>query len=70
MARKTTPQYCRQKHRGGPDRAFVQLDGRRIYLGEYGTSQSKHRYHRLLAEWTANGQQATVPDRQVTRPRR
>lgn len=50
MARTTTPKYRTQKQREVPDRAFVQLDGRSLYLGEYGTSQSKQRKKRSIPD--------------------
>lgn len=60
-----TPKYRRQRRKGsGRDRAFVQLDGERVYLGEYGTAESQEQYHRLLAE-RATG----VPTKRVGSPR-
>ena len=35
--------------------AFVVLNGLRVYLDRYGTPQSWQNYHRVLAEWNANG---------------
>lgn len=49
------PGYRRQKVRGGHDRAFVELGGRRVYLGRYGTADSHEEYRRVLAEFNANG---------------
>lgn len=39
--------------------AFVELSGRRFYLGRHGTADSKAKYDRHIAEWLANGR--TVP---------
>ena len=50
MARKTTPKNRKQKQREVPDRAFVQLGGRRLYLGEYGTPDSKQRNKRSIPD--------------------
>jgi hypothetical protein len=47
------PSYCKQKRNDGPDLAYVTLDGKRYYLGEYGCKESKERYARLMAEWHA-----------------
>ena len=47
------PKYRRQKA-AQHDRAFVGLDGKRHYLGVYGSPESKERYLRVLAEWQAN----------------
>jgi integrase len=38
--------------------AVVTLDGRDIYLGRYGSIESKAEYNRLVAEWLANGRQS------------
>ena len=35
---KTPPAYCHAKDTG---RAFVTLNGKRIYLGDYGTDESR-----------------------------
>lgn len=39
--------------------AAVMLDGRYLYLGEYGTPEAQERYDRLIAEWLANRRKAT-----------
>ena len=46
MARKRTssvriPKYRKQTKRGGPDLAFVELQGRRVYLGPYDSAESR-----------------------------
>lgn len=49
-----TPKYRRQLRQGrGRDRAFLQLDGKRIYLGVYDSPESWERYYQLLAERAA-----------------
>ena len=35
--------------------AFVELNGKRSYLGKYRTSASKQEYRRFIVEWMANG---------------
>lgn len=50
------PKLRRQKNRRGPDRAFVELNGDRFYLGPYGTPESREAYRRTIAEWLATGQ--------------
>ena len=52
MTTARTPKYRRQKSKPVA-RAFVELDGSRHYLGQYGTAESKQRYHQLLAERSA-----------------
>ena len=49
MARE--PGYCRHKATG---QAYVNLGGKVVYLGSYGTEESKERYNRLKAEWLLN----------------
>jgi len=59
MAAKThrkPPSYRLHKARG---QAFVQFQGRRYYLGAYGTDKSRERYQRFIAEIWANPQVAT-----------
>ncbi len=45
---------------------FVELDGRRIYLGRFDLPETKQRYHRTLAEWIANGRRMPVAPEETT----
>ena len=57
MAKSLTtriPKYRRQKRQNCADAAFVQLDGQRVYLGRYGSPESREAYRRTVAEWAAN----------------
>jgi integrase len=67
MPRNAIPTYRKQKTVGG-DRAFVDLSGRRFYLGPYGSAESKLEYQRVLAEWNARACHPSVspPDLTVT----
>lgn len=65
MGTTHSPGYRRQKRRSG-DLAFVELNGVRHYLGPYGTRGSRREYHRLLAEWEANGREFPVPREEIT----
>lgn len=56
------PSYRLQK----PNRAFVEFDGERIYLGRFGSPESKARYHQKLAEWNANGGRLPIPQSDIT----
>jgi integrase len=49
------PGYCRQKRKGKADLAFVEIDGVRRYLGEYGSDDSRQRYQAVIEEWQASG---------------
>lgn len=48
MPRKRVPAYCHHKSTG---QAFVRINGEFIYLGSYGSTESKSRYDELIAEW-------------------
>lgn len=58
------PSYRKRKDR---NQALVTLTDavtkrrRDYWLGEYGTSASRERYHRLIAEWEANGRRLPDP---------
>ena len=54
-AKRKIPSYRRQIRDDGSDLSFVEIDGRRHYLGVYDTPESRERYHRLIAEWEASG---------------
>jgi hypothetical protein len=48
------PKYRLHK---GSGQALLQINGHRIYLGKYGTAESKQKYRRIMAQWLE--QQAT-----------
>ena len=45
-----TPKYRLHRSTG---QAVVTLNGRDLYLGKYGSTESKIEYDRLIAEWFA-----------------
>lgn len=47
-----TPSYRLHKASG---QALVEIKGRRFYLGKHGTTESREKYHRILAEWHSSG---------------
>jgi hypothetical protein len=53
--RKLKPAYC---HAKDTSRAFVTLNGKRKYVGEYGTQASRDEYDRVVGEWIAAGRAA------------
>src|SRR4051794_38676837 len=59
----TVPKYRRHKASG---QAFVELNGRRLYLGPFGTKVSKNAYDRAVAEWLANGRQLAPEAQSLT----
>lgn len=54
-------------HHRASGRAFVTIDGRRIYLGPHGTQKSRDRYDRVIGEWIARGR-TTAPDPATAAP--
>ncbi len=56
-----TPKYRKQSNAHG-DRAFVEMDGKRRYLGRHGSRESRAKYHRLIAESGANVTTAPTTD--------
>ena len=59
------PKYRRQKRKSG-DLAFVELAGRRHYLGAHGTETSRTEYKRLVAEWLSRGRQLSPGRHEIT----
>lgn len=47
-----TPSY---RHHNPSGQAVVTIDGRDLYLGKYGTPESRAEYDRLISEWLQNG---------------
>src|SRR4051794_12762740 len=58
MSTLRTPSY---RHHRPSNQAVVTLDGRDIYLGRYGSPNSRAEYDRLLAEWLSNGRRLPAP---------
>lgn len=56
------PKLRRQKGKKRADRAFVEIDGERRYLGWWGTPEATEAYARLVNTWEASGRRlAPVP---------
>jgi integrase len=53
--KKSPPKYARQKRQDTADLAYVRIDGKRHYLGPYGSPESRQRYQRLIAEYQTHG---------------
>ncbi len=53
-----TPSYRNHKPSG---QAVVTLDGRDVYLGRYGTAESRAEYDRMITEWLINGRRLSAP---------
>ncbi len=54
-----------RKHKSS-GRAYVELSGKRKYLGVYGTAEAAQRYAAALAEWMAAGCNASAPPEEIT----
>ena len=54
MPKRNIPNYRQHKATG---QAFVELGGRRFYLGKHGSRASWEEYERRIAEYLANGRQ-------------
>jgi len=54
MPKRNIPTY---RHHKASGQAFVELGGRRFYLGKYGSKASREEYERRIAEYLANGRQ-------------
>jgi integrase len=44
------PPYCRQRESGRPDRAYCRIDGKKVWLGCYGSPESKTKYAELISQ--------------------
>ena len=58
--RARLPKLCRQKVRGADDRAYVELSGRRVYLGKFGSDDAAERYHQAVTDWLAGHRRPAV----------
>jgi integrase len=65
MTRTHLPKYRRQRNKYG-DLAFVELNGKRHYLGKYDSPESKADYKRLLVEWAVGNRQPVAPTNEIT----
>ena len=54
MPKTNIPNY---RHHKASGQAFVELGGRRFYLGKYGSKASREEYERRIADYLANGRQ-------------
>lgn len=54
------------RHHKATAQGFVEIDGKRIYLGRFDLPETQQKYHALIAEWLANGRKLPVPPEEVT----
>ncbi len=60
MPRLTQP-FPKYRHNKATNRAVVTLNGRDVWLGPYGSKESREKYDRIVGEWAARGRVALVP---------
>ncbi len=58
-----TPSYRHHKPSG---QAFVEIDGRRYYLGKFELPETKQAYLRIIREWLAGGYRLPVAPEKIT----
>ena len=54
------------RHHKASGQAFVELNGRRFYLGKHDSPEAEQAYHQRIAEWIASGREAPVTQDQLT----
>jgi hypothetical protein len=52
------PRDPKYRHYKPKNLGVVRINGHDEYLGRYNSPESRERYHRLIAEWIANGRQS------------
>jgi integrase len=54
------------RHHKASGQGFVEIEGKRIYLGRFDLPETHQKYHALIAEWLSNGRKLPVPPDEVT----
>lgn len=57
---RTSRRVPKFRHHKASGQGFVELDGRRKYLGRFDLAETRQKYHRAIAEWLASGRQVRV----------
>ena len=66
MSAKKSPRIPSFRHHKPSGQGFVEIDGKRHYLGKYDLPETSQAYHRLIAEWIAGGYRLPVPQDKIT----
>lgn len=66
MATTRTPRTPSFRHHKPTGQGFVEIAGKRYYLGRYGLPATQEKYHRLIGEWVAHGYKLPVPPEEMT----
>lgn len=57
------PKLRKHAQRGREDRAYVYLDGKNIYLGDWGKPETQQAYEQFIAEWLTRGRMLESPSK-------
>ena len=63
MTIKRTPKL---RHHKASGQGFVELAGKRMYLGRFDLPETEAQYHRLIAEWKVGQQQTPTNNHEIT----
>jgi integrase-like protein len=66
MSKKKNPKTPSFRLHKATSQGYVELNGQRLYLGRHELPETKQRYHRLIAEWLANGRRVPVDAKEIT----
>lgn len=66
MTTKRTPRTPSYRHHKASGRGFVEIEGRRIYLGPFREPETLQRYHQTIAEWVSHGRRLPVAPHELT----
>ena len=63
---KRPPRVPNLRHHKASGQGYVVLNGKPIYLGRYDQPETTQRYHRVIAEWIADGRQLPLEAEEIT----
>ncbi len=66
MATIRIPRTPTFRHHKPSNQGFVEIDGKRHYLGRYDLQSTKQAYHAFISEWMANGHRLPVAPEEIT----
>lgn len=66
MKKTKAPRTPSFRHHKATRQGFVEIDGRRIYLGRHDLPESRQKYHQTIQEWIANGYRLPVAPEEVS----
>ncbi len=54
------------RHHKASGQGYVVLNGKAVYLGRYDTPEARQKYHQVISEWMAAGNQLPAEPNQIT----